>query len=91
MVSSVEVRNTYTTHCFPGARVLDLLEVMPTIKKQIPALKTVVLFIRSNDIMRVKSVKLRDNFLQLTGECSEICRSVLAVFGLDQWLMCLTW
>uniref|UniRef100_A0A8C8CLJ3 Uncharacterized protein n=1 Tax=Oncorhynchus tshawytscha TaxID=74940 RepID=A0A8C8CLJ3_ONCTS len=39
IVRLVEVRNTRTI-CFSGAKVLDLSEVMPTIKKQIPALKT---------------------------------------------------
>lgn len=43
---------------------MELSEVMPTIKKKIPALKTVMLHIGSIDIMCVKSVKLSDNFLE---------------------------
>ena len=79
----------------PIGWVLDVLEVMPIIKKQIPALKTVVLNIRSNDIMHVKSVKLRDNFLQLLENAQKLAGHIivsgpipsrrcecLAIFGL---------
>uniref|UniRef100_A0A674EUB2 Uncharacterized protein n=1 Tax=Salmo trutta TaxID=8032 RepID=A0A674EUB2_SALTR len=69
-------KNTCTL-CFPGAKVLELLEIMPTIKKHIPALKTVVLHIGSNYIMRLKYVKLRGNFLQLLENAKKLAGHII--------------
>uniref|UniRef100_A0AAZ3QP05 SGNH hydrolase-type esterase domain-containing protein n=1 Tax=Oncorhynchus tshawytscha TaxID=74940 RepID=A0AAZ3QP05_ONCTS len=82
MVRSVEVRSTRTL-CFPGAKVLDISEVMPTIKKQILAPKIVVLDIGSNDIMQPKIVSSQFHLLVVVG-----CFSHLWSF--HKWLMRLT-
>uniref|UniRef100_A0A4W5QIX2 SGNH hydrolase-type esterase domain-containing protein n=1 Tax=Hucho hucho TaxID=62062 RepID=A0A4W5QIX2_9TELE len=54
-----------------------IYQKMPTIKKQIPALKIVMLHIGFNDIMRVKSVKLRDSFLQLLENSQKLAEHVI--------------